>query len=227
MLLASSVFRGHLLAYLASKLLHVAADGRNPKIRPSKRTSCPYDEEVRDVVTGFGNLLREIVETIDRWGLKNHFLRKHRTDVERFYRRIFKRDYKSDAARKCKDRFEKNQNNLFTFLEHDGVPWNNNNAEHAIKAFARLRRGVEGMSTPMHRGIPDSPERLPNVQIHRRGLSGLPPFRGKGHSRLRGKPAQAQEAAAHQRHASSILSLRPRASAACSKSWWIPNRNPA
>src|SRR5712691_4015582 len=26
-----------------------------------------------------------------------------------------------------------------TFLDHDGVPWNNNNAEHAIKAFVPLR----------------------------------------------------------------------------------------
>jgi len=33
---------------------------------------------------------------------------------------------------------------LFTFLEHDGVPWNNNNAEHAIKAFVRLRNIIGG-----------------------------------------------------------------------------------
>jgi hypothetical protein len=30
---------------------------------------------------------------------------------------------------------------------HDGVPWNNN-VEHAIKAFARLRRAIEGLSIP-------------------------------------------------------------------------------
>jgi hypothetical protein len=28
---------------------------------------------------------------------------------------------------------------LFTFLDFDGVPWNNNNAEHAVRAFTRLR----------------------------------------------------------------------------------------
>jgi hypothetical protein len=44
-------------------------------------------------------------------------------------------------------RFERNRSKLFTFLEHDGVPWNNNNAEHAIKAFARLRRTMGGAST--------------------------------------------------------------------------------
>jgi len=43
---------------------------------------------------------------------------------------------------------EKDRAKLFTFLSHDGVPWNNNNAEHAIKAFARLRRAIEGLSTP-------------------------------------------------------------------------------
>jgi hypothetical protein len=36
---------------------------------------------------------------------------------------------------------------------HDGVPWNNNNAEHAIKAFARLRRTIGGTSTA--KGIED------------------------------------------------------------------------
>jgi hypothetical protein len=29
-------------------------------------------------------------------------------------------------------------------MEHDGVPWNNNNAEHAIKAFARYRQYAQG-----------------------------------------------------------------------------------
>jgi hypothetical protein len=47
----------------------------------------------------------------------------------------------------CQQRFEKNRDKLFTFLQFDGVPWNNNNAEHAIKAFARLRDTIEGSST--------------------------------------------------------------------------------
>jgi hypothetical protein len=36
---------------------------------------------------------------------------------------------------------------LFTFLDYDGVPWNNNNAERAIKAFARVRRFADGRFT--------------------------------------------------------------------------------
>jgi hypothetical protein len=48
---------------------------------------------------------------------------------------------------KCKERFERNRDTLFTFLNHDGVPWNNNNAEHAVKASARLRDVIAGSST--------------------------------------------------------------------------------
>jgi len=59
-----------------------------------------------------------------------------------------KNQCKGEPATKCKHRFEKNRDKLFTFLDYDGVPWNNNNAEHAIKAFARLRRVIEGLSTP-------------------------------------------------------------------------------
>jgi hypothetical protein len=36
---------------------------------------------------------------------------------------------------------------MFTFLDYDGVPWNNNNAEHAIKRVAKLRKAIGGSST--------------------------------------------------------------------------------
>jgi hypothetical protein len=89
-----------------------------------------------------------MVETVDRHGLKRHYLRKHHLHVKRFYRQLGKNQCKGEPATKCKHRFEKNRDKLFTFLDYDGVPWNNNNAEHAIKAFARLRRVIEGLSTP-------------------------------------------------------------------------------
>jgi hypothetical protein len=34
----------------------------------------------------------------------------------------------------------KYRDKLFTFLDHDGVPWNNNNAENAVKQFASRRK---------------------------------------------------------------------------------------
>jgi hypothetical protein len=107
----------------------------------------PFDEEMKSIAGGFASLLKRMVETIDRRGLKTYFLRKHLTDVNRFYRFLGSSDFKSDGASKCKQRFEKNRDKLFTFLRYDGVPWNNNNAEHAIKAFARLRDVIAGAST--------------------------------------------------------------------------------
>jgi hypothetical protein len=54
---------------------------------------------------------------------------------------------------KFKDRLEKNRDKLFAFLSFDGVPWNNNNAEHAIKPFAKLRHIIGGVTT--EKGIRD------------------------------------------------------------------------
>jgi hypothetical protein len=79
--------------------------------------------------------------------LKAHFLRKHLREVERFYGFLDGSELNSDVASKLKQRFNKNRDKLFTFLRYDGVPWNNNNAEHAVKAFARLRDVIAGSST--------------------------------------------------------------------------------
>jgi hypothetical protein len=107
----------------------------------------PFDEGLKGLVVGFAALLKGIVDTIDRRGLKHHFLKRHRAEVEQFYRNMAKAKLESESAKKCRGRLQKNREKLFTFLDHDGVPWNNNNAEHAIKGFARLRRGIEGLTT--------------------------------------------------------------------------------
>ena len=105
------------------------------------------DEQLKYTAKLFGVLLREIVETIDKYGLKKRHLNKHNRDVERFYSSIEKVDYDSQIAYDLFKRFEKYRNSLFTFLNHDGVTWNNNNAEHAFKHFATYRRNVNGTFT--------------------------------------------------------------------------------
>ena len=107
----------------------------------------PYDDGLKRLVGDFAGLVRPIVETVDRRGLKKRFLGKHRISVDRFYKRLAGEFDTSDAARKIVERLQKNRNKLFTFLDFDDVPWNNNNAEHAIKAFALLRRVIEGKTT--------------------------------------------------------------------------------
>jgi predicted RecB family nuclease len=113
----------------------------------------PFNLEIKEVVHKFGAVLKPIIDTIDRFGLKAYFLRKHKLAVTRFYNALLSREYTTESAKKAQKRFKKNRDRLFTFLDYDNVPWNNNNAEHAIKAFADLRSVVEGPTT--ERGIRD------------------------------------------------------------------------
>ena len=107
----------------------------------------PFNGEFKELVGEVAALLKPMIETVDRFGLKTRFLRRHKADVDRFFKRLSRRDRQSETTIRYKQRLEKNRDTLFTFLDHDGVPWNNNNAEHAIKAFAYLRRDFEGLST--------------------------------------------------------------------------------
>ena len=58
-------------------------------------------------------------------------LQKHKATVQAFFDALRKKDYQTEVAAAYRNRFEKNRDILFTFLDYDGVPWNNNNAEHA------------------------------------------------------------------------------------------------
>ena len=95
----------------------------------------------------FAALLRPIVETVDQFGLKARHLHRHGKSVVRFYDALSQRNYQTELAAAYRRRFEKYRGRLFTFLDYDGIPWNNNNAEHAIKAFARLRNVIGTNST--------------------------------------------------------------------------------
>jgi predicted RecB family nuclease len=107
----------------------------------------PFDRELKQVASDFAVLLKAIVDTVDSHGLKRQFLVAHKPAVCRFYEALEDRCYQSETAESYKTRFLKNRDRLFTFLNYDGVPWNNNNAEHAVKSFASLRRVVMGSSS--------------------------------------------------------------------------------
>jgi hypothetical protein len=107
----------------------------------------PFNEELTFIAQRFGALLRDIVETIDRYGLKKRHLRKHKQPAERFLNDVAHLQCVTDVGLAWKKRIDKNRGRLFTFLDYDNVPWNNNNAEHAVRAFTRLRN-VMVTSTP-------------------------------------------------------------------------------
>jgi len=66
-------------------------------------------------------------------------------DVKNFFATILETDFTSDLAIQYQKRIRKNRYKLSTFMDYDEIPWNNNNAEHAIKHLARYRRNVDGL----------------------------------------------------------------------------------
>ena len=106
----------------------------------------PFNSELGSIANDFGALLRSVVDTIDKWGLKTRHLRRHKRDVDKFFSKLELSKVSSEAALSLNKRLLKNRTKLFTFLDYNGVPWNNNNAEHAVRAFARIRNCI-GTST--------------------------------------------------------------------------------
>jgi hypothetical protein len=93
----------------------------------------PFDQELQTVTEPFGVLLRAIVTTVDQHGLKRVHLQRHRRDVATYFDVLSSRTLQSEAAQGLRDRLIRIKDKLFTFMGYDGVPWNNNNAENAIK----------------------------------------------------------------------------------------------
>jgi ribosomal protein L40E len=44
----------------------------------------PFDEQLKKIVIDFGDLLKPIIETVDRHGLKKYFLKNHLSRVDKF-----------------------------------------------------------------------------------------------------------------------------------------------
>jgi hypothetical protein len=102
----------------------------------------PFDEDLKQVAARFTTILQSVIGTIDRFGLKKYHLAKHWREVEQYFDAESKAEYQSELARHYRTRMLKYRNKLFTFLDYDGVPWNNNNAENAVKLFVSRRKVI-------------------------------------------------------------------------------------
>ena len=122
-------------------LIHVIRDVNDDLLKH------PFDGELADVSKSFGSLLRNIVATIDKRGLKRYWLHAHQNDVQKYFDELSGKQLASDIAGALRKRLLRYNRKLFTFLDYDGVPWNNNKAEHVIKYFAKYRRLVNGRVT--------------------------------------------------------------------------------
>jgi predicted RecB family nuclease len=132
----------------------------------------PFDAELQSITGPFGTLLRAAVEEVDRHGLKARYLGRHDPAAARFFDDLAARSFRSEAAEALRARLLKYRDKLFTFLRNDGVAWNNNTAENAIKQFAYYREGTVGILTEA--GLADYLVLLSLYQTCRyRGLSFL------------------------------------------------------
>jgi hypothetical protein len=74
------------------------------------------------------------METIQIYGLRKRNMNKFKKHVDAFYAKtILNKHYKSETTMKYQNRFIRHRESLFTFLEHDEIPWHNNTAETALR----------------------------------------------------------------------------------------------
>ncbi|GAB7547743.1 hypothetical protein CS8_074350 [Cupriavidus sp. 8B] len=104
----------------------------------------PFDSEFESFVLAVRDLIVPMFEASEKYNMKSRNLRKFKRAVEVFYRKhIDGVDYRSDLTQSYQKRFSRYKDKLFVFLEWDGVPWNNNMAERAIRHLA-VQRKISG-----------------------------------------------------------------------------------
>ena len=103
----------------------------------------PFDTELETFVLDVRDLVVPILEAANRYGLRTRNLRKFTKSVDIFYRRVItSRMYRSEPVRTYQKRFQRHRQSFFTFLEHDGIPWNNNMGERALRRT--VQRKISG-----------------------------------------------------------------------------------
>jgi predicted RecB family nuclease len=106
--------------------------------------SNPFNLEFETFVFEVKNLLVPIFEAVETYGLKRRHLHKSHSSVDRFSKQhIVDRTYTSEATIKFQKRFLRYRDSLFTFLDEDGIPWQNNTAERALRHIA-VQRKISG-----------------------------------------------------------------------------------
>ena len=101
----------------------------------------PFNDEFEGFVLEVKNLLIPIFMTIQKYGLKKRHFNKFNQSVEKFYNKnIEQKAYSFEVTNRYQKRFMRYKNSLFTFLEEDGISWNNIMAERAIKPVAIQRK---------------------------------------------------------------------------------------
>ena len=101
----------------------------------------PFNEELELFVLEVKNLIVPMLQTAKAYGLKRRHLKKFHQYIDKFYKRqIDNKTFKSESVNIFQKRFMRYRESLFTFIEHDGIDWNNNMAERNIQPIAIQRK---------------------------------------------------------------------------------------
>jgi hypothetical protein len=104
----------------------------------------PFNEEFELFVLEVKKLIVPIFQTIQKYGSKKRHLNKFKKPVELFYKKnIDDQTFRFEVTIKYQKRFHRYRDRLFIFLEEDGIPWNNNMAERAIRHLS-VQRKISG-----------------------------------------------------------------------------------
>ena len=104
----------------------------------------PFNEDYEAFVVALRDLLVSIFTDVDRYGLKARHLKKHVKAVDRFYKAVVEvPECNWELIERYKKRFKRYRESLFLFLTEDGIPWNNNMAERALRHLA-VQRKISG-----------------------------------------------------------------------------------
>ena len=110
----------------------------------------PFDTELDTFVSDVRDLVVPILEAANKYGLRKRNFRKFTKSVDSFYRRVItSRMYRSEPVRIYQRRFRRYRQSLFTFLEYDGIPWNNNMGERALR-YLTVQRKISGSFYESH-----------------------------------------------------------------------------
>ncbi|MCB1986692.1 MAG: transposase [Nitrosomonas sp.] len=104
----------------------------------------PFDTEFENFVSAVGALITPILQSVEKYGSKTRHLRKFRSSVDSFYENfIDNKVYISEVTQTFQKRFLKYRKKLFVFIDMEGIPWNNNAAERALRHLA-VQRKISG-----------------------------------------------------------------------------------
>ncbi len=115
-------------------LIHLIRDMNNLLLRNSE------DTELKVITSNFTKLLADIVKDIElRSKSRQWYLSKFKKRIASCFYAIEKARTESVEAQKLQNRVVKYWGELFEFINHNDIHWNNTVAEHAIKLIATHR----------------------------------------------------------------------------------------